>query len=78
MNSAPARPCPDWFARPQLGIFIHWGIFTIPAWAPRGRMIHTLTGDDFDMSAVLTPYSEWYENALRVEGSATRARHREI
>lgn len=69
------RVCPDWFAPAQLGIFIHWGIFTIPAWAPRGRAIHELTGDAYDMSAVLTPYSEWYDNALRVEGSETRARH---
>lgn len=74
----PQRPCPDWFAKPQLGIFIHWGIFTIPAWAPRGRAIHTLVGDDFDRSAVLTPYSEWYENALRVEGSPTQQRHAEV
>lgn len=78
MADGGQRPCPDWYARPQLGIFIHWGIFTIPAWAPRGRAIHELTGDDFDMSAVLTPYSEWYENALRVEGSATRARHLDL
>ncbi|MEQ9504995.1 MAG: alpha-L-fucosidase [Hyphomonas sp.] len=78
MADGETRPCPEWYARPQLGIFIHWGIFTIPAWAPRGRMIHELTGEDFDMSAVLTPYSEWYENAMRVEGSATRARHKQI
>ena len=72
------RPCPEWYATPQLGIFIHWGIFTIPAWAPRGRAIHELIGDDYDMSAVMTPYSEWYENAMRVEGSATRARHKTV
>ncbi len=78
MADGEPRPCPAWFAKPQLGIFIHWGIFTIPAWAPRGRAIHELTGDDFDMSAVMTPYSEWYENAMRVEGSATRERHKRI
>lgn len=76
MADCPKRPCPDWYAKPQLGIFIHWGIFTIPAWAPRGRAIHELIGDDYDMSAVLTPYSEWYENAMRVEASPTRARHK--
>lgn len=78
MTAPTTRPCPEWYAKPQLGIFIHWGIFTIPAWAPRGRLIHELTGDDFDMSAVLTPYSEWYENAMRVEGSMTRERHKKI
>jgi len=78
MADGGARPCPDWFATPQLGIFVHWGIFTVPAWAPRGRAIHELMGDDYDMSAVLTPYSEWYENALRVEGSATREHHKAL
>ena len=78
MADSETRPCPEWYAKPQLGIFIHWGIFTIPAWAPRGRAIHELIGDDYDMSAVLTPYSEWYENAMRVEGSPTRARHKQL
>lgn len=78
MADIETRPCPEWYAKPQLGIFIHWGIFTIPAWAPRGRAIHDLIGDDYDRSAVLTPYSEWYENAMRVEGSPTRARHKAL
>ena len=78
MADSETRPCPEWYAKPQLGIFIHWGIFTIPSWAPRGRAIHDLIGDDYDRSAVLTPYSEWYENAMRVEGSPTRARHKAL
>lgn len=72
------RPCPEWFVKPQLGIFIHWGMFTIPAWAPRGTAIHELTGDDYYRSTVLMPYSEWYDNAQRVEGSATQKRHKEL
>lgn len=72
------RPCPDWFATPQLGFFIHWGIFAIPAWAPRGLPIHEIKGDKYDMGLVSTPYAEWYENAARVEGSATHKRHREL
>ncbi|WP_336605117.1 alpha-L-fucosidase [Phenylobacterium aquaticum] len=31
------RPCPDWYAEPQLGIFIHWGMWAIPAWARAAR-----------------------------------------
>ncbi len=33
------RACPDWYARPQLGVFIHWGMWAIPAWAPRGASV---------------------------------------
>ncbi len=69
------RPCPDWYARPQLGVFIHWGVFAIPAWAPRGPSITELIRTDYDNLFTLAPYAEWYENALRIEGSPTRAHH---
>jgi len=49
------RPCPAWYATPQLGIFIHRGIFAIPAWAPRGRSIADLMRDDFENAAALSP-----------------------
>ena len=25
---------PQWFDEAKLGIFIHWGLFSVPAWAP--------------------------------------------
>lgn len=28
---------PSWFDDAKLGIFVHWGIFSVPAWAPRGE-----------------------------------------
>ena len=27
------RPTPDWFRESGLGIFIHWGAYSVPAWA---------------------------------------------
>ena len=70
------RPCPDWFQSAGFGIFIHWGMYAIPAFAPRGRAIHELMRENFhDMNKYL-PYAEWYENALRLDGSATQAYHR--
>jgi alpha-L-fucosidase len=35
-ESLDTHPLPDWFDDAKLGIFIHWGIFSVPAWAPRG------------------------------------------
>lgn len=75
MSAFADRPCPDWFAKPQLGIFIHWGLFTIPAFAPPGRSLPDLMANDFDRACVLSPYSEWYENAVRVAGSQSQAHH---
>ncbi|MFB6271544.1 MAG: alpha-L-fucosidase [Salinibacter sp.] len=28
---------PEWFHDAKLGIFIHWGVYAVPAWAPRGE-----------------------------------------
>jgi alpha-L-fucosidase len=70
-----ARPCPSWFATPQLGIFIHWGLYSVPAFAPRGRSIHDLLRDDYEGACAHVPYAEWYANAMRIPGSATEAYH---
>ncbi len=79
-DSAPflGRPCPDWYARPQLGIFIHWGVFSVPAWAPAGVSITDLFKTDYDHAMVASPYAEWYWNAMRVPGSATAMHHRDV
>jgi alpha-L-fucosidase len=36
-ESLDSHPLPAWFDDAKLGIFIHWGIFSVPAWAPRGE-----------------------------------------
>lgn len=70
------RPCPAWFADAGFGVFIHWGIFSIPAWAPRGVAIHDLMRTHYDDMNKYLPYAEWYENAMRLPGSATAEHHR--
>lgn len=69
------RPCPAWYARPQLGVFIHWGMFAVPAFAPRGASITELARDDYDNLFVRAPYAEWYWNAMRLPESETAQRH---
>lgn len=72
------RACPDWYARPQLGIFIHWGMFAVPAYAPGGVSISELFKIDYDNAMAVSPYAEWYWNAMRVAGSPTAKRHAEL
>lgn len=36
-ESLGTHPLPAWFDDAKLGIFVHWGIFSVPAWAPRGE-----------------------------------------
>jgi alpha-L-fucosidase len=72
------RPCPAWFAKPQLGIFVHWGLYSVPAWAPSGRDLRDLMLNAYDDVNALTPYAEWYANAMRLRDSATAAHHANV
>jgi len=31
------RPTPAWLAEGRFGIFIHWGVYSVPGWAPKGQ-----------------------------------------
>ena len=35
-ESLDSRKTPDWFPDAKFGIFIHWGLYSVPAFAPRG------------------------------------------
>jgi alpha-L-fucosidase len=35
-ESLNKRPNPSWFKDAKFGIFIHWGVYSVPAWAPKG------------------------------------------
>ena len=47
--SIDSRQAPDWFLDAKLGIFIHWGLYSVPAWAPA----------DADIG-IYAKYAEWY------------------
>jgi alpha-L-fucosidase len=49
-DSLDKRPTPAWFTDAKFGIFIHWGVYSVPAYAPviPGKLA----------------YAEWYWNAL--------------
>ncbi len=36
-ESLNSRPIPSWFEDAKFGIFIHWGLYSVPAFAPKGR-----------------------------------------
>ena len=68
---------PDWYHDAKLGIFIHWGLYSIPAFAVTeyGDITQTMKhGLEFHFTN--NPYAEWYLNSLRIEGSPTQDYHR--
>ncbi|NOX49527.1 MAG: alpha-L-fucosidase [Gammaproteobacteria bacterium] len=75
--SLGSHPVPQWFDDAKLGIFIHWGLFAIPAFAPRQNNVADAFNNNYALSAVMTPYTEWYDNAIRVSESPSAAYHAE-
>ena len=49
-ESLDRRPIPAWFSAAKFGIFIHWGVYSVPAYAPviPGKLA----------------YAEWYWHAI--------------
>ncbi len=35
-ESLNSRPVPDWFGKAKFGIFIHWGLYSVPAYTEKG------------------------------------------
>ena len=35
-ESLDRRPVPEWFRDAKFGVFIHWGVYSVPAWGARG------------------------------------------
>jgi len=36
-ESLDARPTPQWFRDAKFGIFVCWGLYSVPAWTPKGH-----------------------------------------
>src|SRR6202045_3006489 len=74
LESLNQHPLPEWYADAKLGIFIHWGLYSVPGWAPLVHPEH-----DFESIDYIThnPYAERYLKSMRLEGSPTQAYHRE-
>ncbi len=70
------RPLPEWYDDAKLGIFIHWGLYSVPAFAPTRTTPLEL---DKEMATPgffeNIPYAEWYRNALAIDGSETHRHH---
>ncbi|RDB47472.1 alpha-L-fucosidase [Tsukamurella tyrosinosolvens] len=68
------RDVPQWFLDAKLGIFMHWGVYAVPAWAePSGEFGTPDESPTFERH----PYAEWYANSIRIEGSTAERHHRE-
>jgi len=74
LESLNKHPLPQWYGDAKLGIFIHWGLYSVPGWAPLIHPEHDFTSPDY---ITHNPYAEWYLNSMRLDGAPTQAYHRE-
>lgn len=68
--SLDTHPLPAWYSDAKLGIFIHWGLYSVPGWAPLVHPNHDFSTEDYLKN---NPYAEWYYNTVRIPGSQTQA-----
>jgi len=75
LESLNAHPVPAWYEDAKFGIFIHWGLFSIPAFAARSGSISDAFRTNYDIAVAQTPYCEWYWNAIKVPESDSARFH---
>jgi alpha-L-fucosidase len=46
LESLNQHPLPQWYADAKLGIFIHWGLYSVPGWAPLVHPEHDFTSQE--------------------------------
>jgi len=61
-DSLDSHQCPSWFRDAKLGMYFHWGLSSVPGWAPRTEGIS---------------YAEWYWHAMNDSANPTNRYHRE-
>ena len=78
LASLNAHPVPAWFEDAKFGIFIHWGLFSIPAFAAKSGSISDAFKNNYDYAVAQTPYCEWYWNAIKVPESDSAKHHKKV
>ncbi|MFT4152863.1 alpha-L-fucosidase [Parafilimonas sp.] len=56
--SLNSRKMPEWFQQDKFGIFIHWGLYSVPAYAP------VIPNSGYS-------YAEWYWKRIKKEKTDT-------
>lgn len=73
-----ARAAPAWFTDAKLGVVVHWGLYSIPAFAEDpeadfSSFMRDLSAGKDTRGRI--PYAEFYLNSLRIAGSRTARHH---
>ena len=73
------RPLPTWYDDAKLGIFVHWTAAAVPAFAPIADSPFDLAAEGgWEEAMRCSPYVEWYQNSVAIEGSPAAQHHAEV
>ncbi len=61
-ESLDRHKMPKWYDDSKIGLSMHWGVYSVPSWAPREEGIS---------------YAEWYGFRMHEKGNPTVDYHRE-
>jgi alpha-L-fucosidase len=61
-ESLDRHQMPQWYDDAKIGLSMHWGVYSVPAWAPREKGIS---------------YAEWYGNRMNDKGNPTFLYHQQ-
>ena len=76
LESVATHQNPDWYLNAKLGIFIHWGLYSVPGWAPHGGDLgEVFKSGGWEEWFQNNSYAEWYLNSLKFENGPTREYH---
>jgi alpha-L-fucosidase len=78
--SLAGHEIPEWYDDAKFGIMIHWGLYSVPAWAETTLdpeiwvtpLMLILFGKEW---YARNPYAEWYANTIRINGSEAQKVH---
>lgn len=78
-ESLSTHSLPTWFADAKFGLFSHWTVGSVPAYAPTGKDPFTLAREEGEEKAFShTPYAEWYWNSINIPGSPAAKHHADV
>ena len=78
-ESVSQHPVPGWYDDAKLGVFLHWGLYSVPGWAPQVPDIQEMLRTQGPAAMLRNnPYAEWYRNTMQIEGSPTWQHHRQL
>lgn len=78
-ESVSTHTVPSWYDDAKLGVFLHWGLYSVPGWAPQVPDIQQLLREKGPEAMLrANPYAEWYRSSMQIEGSPTQRHHQEV